>query len=201
MTRAEPPFYVSPGDARAKQDLLQAALALFVRDGLCETSIRAIAARAGCTNPALFKHFDGKEALALHLFDRCYRRLSGELAGALRGEAPFRENLRALLQRYARMLDESPEAVLFVQDNLRYFWPRVGPALRRHSIVGLVRRLIEAGIREGAVATDVGADLLAAAVIGLLAQFAREHHFGELGGEAAGWVPAMDKVLARMLRA
>ncbi len=201
MTQPDLPFYVSPGDARAKQELLRAALSLFVRDGLCQTSIRAIAARAGCTNPALFKHFDGKEALALHLFDRCYRKLSGELAGALRAEAPFRENVRALLRRYARLLDESPEAVLYVQDNLRHFWPEAGPALRRHSIVGLVRRLVEAGIRERAVASDVGADLLAAAVIGLLAQFAREHHFGELRGEAAGWVPAMEKVLGRMLRA
>lgn len=200
MTSAGLPFYVSPDDAKAKQELLKAALGLFVRDGLCETSIRAIAARAGYTNPALFKHFEGKDALALHLFEQCYRRLATELSGALRAEAPFRENLRALLARYARLLDESPYAVLYVQDNLRHFWPKVGPALRRHSLIGRLRQLVEAGVEEGAVASDVSVDLLVAALVGLLAQFAREHHFGELGGEADDWVPAMEKVLLRMLR-
>jgi TetR/AcrR family transcriptional regulator, repressor of fatR-cypB operon len=65
------PFYLSPEDSPAKQAILIAALQLFVRDGLRETSIRAIALEAGYSNPALFKHFDSKEALTLYLFERC----------------------------------------------------------------------------------------------------------------------------------
>src|SRR6266436_1643217 len=77
------PFYVEPTDPPSKQELLKAALKLFARDGVRESSIRAVAAEAGFTNPVLFKYFDGKEALALYLFERCYLRLMRETKGAL----------------------------------------------------------------------------------------------------------------------
>ena len=57
--------YLSADDAAGKRDILTAALHLFVRDGLCETTIRDIAKSAGYSNPVLFKHFDSKDHLAL----------------------------------------------------------------------------------------------------------------------------------------
>src|SRR5262249_57717507 len=77
------PFYVEPTDPPSKQALLKAALKLFARDGVRESSIRALAEEAGFTNPVLFKYFEGKDALALHLFERCYLRLVREATGAL----------------------------------------------------------------------------------------------------------------------
>ena len=60
---------VRPDDAPSKRALLEAALRLFVRDGLCETTIRIIAAEAGFTNPAIFKFFDSRDALARCVFE------------------------------------------------------------------------------------------------------------------------------------
>src|SRR5215510_737293 len=77
------PAYVSPEDAPAKKRILVEALHLFVRDGLCETSIRDIADASGYTNPALFKHFPSKERLAVHLFEQCYLNLFEALDGAV----------------------------------------------------------------------------------------------------------------------
>jgi AcrR family transcriptional regulator len=57
--------YLAHDDAPAKKKILTEALRLFVRDGLCETSIRDIARATGYTNPALFKHFASKERLAV----------------------------------------------------------------------------------------------------------------------------------------
>ena len=98
-----------------------------MRDGLCETTIRAIAVEAGYTNPALFKFFAGKEALALCLFERCYARLSADVAGAVVPGRPFRANLRAVVRSFAMGLDEQPESFLYVQEELRRFWPDVRP--------------------------------------------------------------------------
>ena len=70
------PFYVSEDDAPAKRKILTTALTLFVRDGLCETSVRDIAKASGFTNPALFKHFKSKDDLARYLFERCYLELA-----------------------------------------------------------------------------------------------------------------------------
>src|SRR5262245_54192237 len=144
MSRALP-FFVEPTDPPSKQELLKAALKLFARDGVRESSIRAVAKEAGFTNPVLFKYFDGKDALALHLFERCYLRLARETTGALSEGGTFRARLGRLVERVLALLDESPEAVLFVNEELRRFWPHVAPATRRYSLIGITTRFFADG--------------------------------------------------------
>jgi len=194
-------FFVSDADSPGRREILRAALTLFVRDGVRETSVRAIAEASGYSNPALFKHFASKEELAQFLFQRGYEWMAGGLQSALADDRPFRENLRALVARFAALLDEDSEAVLYVQENLRVFWPAVAATLRRRSIVGLVRRLLEAGVREGKVTRDVEVELLTTIIIGTMGQFARALYFGEHGPNAAHWVPSLEKALERTVRA
>jgi len=197
---APEPFFVRDDDPPSKREILKAALRLFVRDGMCETTIRAIAAEAGYTNPVLFKFFEGKDELALRLFERCYEKLAADIATAVSPKRGFRENLRAVLERFAAMLDENPDAFLFVQEQLRTFWPEVKPALRRRSVLGMTRALFEQGVREGDVASRASLDLLVAAFAGLLAQFARALYFGELTGDARTWVPELEQLVLKMTR-
>src|SRR3954463_4624295 len=105
---SELPFYVDPDDPPSKQELLKAALKLFARDGVRESSIRAVAAEAGFTNPVLFKYFEGKDALALYLFERCYLRLVSETRAALAAGGTFRARLGRLIARLLALLDEAP---------------------------------------------------------------------------------------------
>jgi len=195
MTRALP-FYVEPTDPPSKQELLKAALKLFARDGVRESSIRAVAAEAGFTNPVLFKYFEGKEALALHLFERCYLRLVRETVGALAGGGHFRARLGRLIARLLELLDETPEAVLFVNEELRRYWPQVSAATRRHSLIGLT----DAFFAEGGVTTDIDRKLLVAGFWGLIAQFARMHAFGEWKGPAVDAAPQLEALVFKMLR-
>src|SRR4051812_13890276 len=174
------PFYVEPTDPPSKQELLKAALKLFARDGVRESSIRAVAEEAGFTNPVLFKYFDGKDALALHLFERCYLRMVRETMAALAEGGPFRARMGRLIARLMALLDESPEAVLFVNEELRRYWPRVSPQTRRHSLIGMTRKLFE----ESEVTREIDHTLLVAAFWGLIGQFARLHAFGEWKGKA-----------------
>jgi AcrR family transcriptional regulator len=196
---ADDPFFVSASDPPAKREMLKAALRLFVRDGLCETSIRSIAAEAGFTNPALFKHFDGKDALALCLFERCYTKLAAEVAAGFVPERGFPDNLRAVLQRFAHALDRNLEAYLYVNEELRRFWPKVGPDVRRHSLVGLAKRLFESGMREGLVTREHSVELLVTAFIGIVAQLARALYFGELAGDAQTFVPSLESLTLKMV--
>ena len=194
------PFFVEEGDPPSKREILKAALRLFVRHGLCETTIRAIAVEAGYTNPALFKFFAGKEELALCLFERCYAKLSADIAGAILPGRPFRANLRAVITSFAMTLDEQPEAFLYVQEELRRFWPSVSPTIRRRSIVGMIKALFQQGAREGAVTAEVSADLLAHAFTGVLAQFGRASYFGEFPGDAEAWAPKLEQMVSRMAK-
>jgi AcrR family transcriptional regulator len=190
------PFYVEPTDPPSKQELLKAALKLFARDGVRASSIRAVAEEAGFTNPVLFKYFEGKDALALHLFERCYLRLVHEATAALAGGRTFRARLGRLVTRVLALLDESPEAVLFVNEELRRYWPRVSPATRRHSLIGITRRFFA----EGDVSTAVDPTLLVAAFWGLLGQFARMHAFGEWKGRAVDAAPQIEALVFKMLQ-
>ena len=190
------PFYVEPTDPPSKQELLKAALKLFARDGVRESSIRAVAKEAGFTNPVLFKYFDGKDALALHLFERCYLRLVREATAALSEGGTFRVRLGRLIRVVLALLDEAPDAVLFVNEELRRFWPQVSPATRRHSLIGITSRFFED--REVTVTAD--RILLVAAFWGLLGQFARLHAFGEWKGRAVDAAPQIEALVLRMLK-
>ena len=193
------PFYVPEDAPPAKERILVAALELFVRDGLCETSIRDIAKAAGFTNPALFKHFRGKEALAEYLFERCYLELYRMVQGAIRSGGSFQQRQRAVTRAYLAALERDPASVIFVQDWLRHFWPRMPAEVRRHSILGEIRALLTRGRREGAVTKELDVALLTTAWVGTLQQFARARYFGEFRKDARQVAKQLDGLLARLM--
>jgi len=200
MANHSGPLYISDGDAPAKQKILAASLQLFVRDGLCETSIRDIASASGFTNPALFKHFAGKDALAEYLFERCYLHLFRVVAGAIESGGPFAEKQQKVIEAYMTALHRDQNAVLYVQDNLRHFWPKMPLHVRRNSISCAVRALLEAGRSEGSVTTSVAVDLLAVAWLGTLQQFARQQYFGGFKQSRKAITKALGDLLTRMVR-
>lgn len=54
-----------------KKAIVMAALPLFARQGYAETTTRDLAKAAGVSEPLLYKHFPGKEALYLEIKDFC----------------------------------------------------------------------------------------------------------------------------------
>lgn len=204
MKQIRKPFYVLPNDAPAKQKILIAALKLFVRDGLGETSVRDIAKVSGYSNPALFKHFPSKDALAAYLFERCYLELFHLISRAARSEGNFAAKQHAVFTAYMAALEQDQDAVLFVQDNLRQFWPRMPADVRKHSILGEVRMLLESGQKEGVVTKAIDIGLLTAAWTGTLQQFARVRSFGDFAESRSGQpsrriLAALEALLMRMV--
>jgi AcrR family transcriptional regulator len=193
------PFYVSPADAPGKRKILETALALFVRDGLCETSVRDIAKASGFTNPALFKHFRSKDDLARYLFMRCYLELAELVSNAGASGTTFKAKQRAIIDAYLAALDRDANSVLYVVDGLRHFWPRMPAAVRRRPIVGDVRRLLELGRAEGSVTAAVDIDVLTTAWLGTLQQVARFRYFGELRPPAHALADALEMLLTKMV--
>lgn len=56
--------------ARRREQLLDAAMRCFARDGYRRTTVRSIAREAGVTTGAIYAHFEGKEALLTALAKR-----------------------------------------------------------------------------------------------------------------------------------
>jgi AcrR family transcriptional regulator len=193
--------YLAPDDAPAKKKILTEALRLFVRDGLCETSIRDIARATGYTNPALFKHFAGKERLALHLFEQCYLNLFQAIERAMSGQQGYAAKQHALIASYLEMLDADRDALLYVQDNLRHFWPKMPGSVKRSSIVGQVQALLQLGRDDGAVSDAIPIDFLVMGWLGVLQQFARAWFFGGFAGPARRHGARLEQLLTRMTAA
>src|SRR6476469_103129 len=136
------PFYVGDEDPPAKQQILRAAMKLFSKHGLAGTSIRDIAQESGYTNPALYKHFAGKEELAVHLFETCHRRLWTRCHAAIGAAKTYDDKLEAYIGQVLALVDEHPDAMAFLSDSARVLWPKAAPAVRRQTMIGLARSLM-----------------------------------------------------------
>jgi AcrR family transcriptional regulator len=201
MVETNREFFIKPDDPPSKRAILNAAFKLFVRDGYDATNIRVIAKEAGYSNPALFKFFKSKEDLGLYLFECCYERYVDIFESSIRAGRSFDENLEDTIDRVSSVINENPGTLLFVQDHLRHFWPRVSTRVRLRSILAEVQRLVEQGISEKAIGKDANPKVLVAAFVGFLVQFARMFYFGEFKGGIDAWKDQLSTVSRRLLAA
>jgi len=182
----EKPFYIKDEDSPAKREILRAALELFSERGLAATSIRDIAAKSGYTNPALYKHFESKDELALYLFETCHARVWTQCSAALSAGPQFEDKLNAYVGAWLDLLDTEPNVMAFLSDSARVLWPRTRTAARRRTMIGLARTLVEQAPRaRGTPAIDP--DVAAASVQGTLAELGRMIQVGVVRGPARRW--------------
>jgi len=180
------PFYIQEEDPPAKREILRAAMKLFSKHGLAGTSIRDIAQESGYTNPALYKHFAGKDELALYLFETCHARVWTRCAAALSAGEGFEARLDAYVAAWLGLLDTEPKVIAFLADSARVLWPRARTSARRQTMIGLARKLVEQAPRARGT-SGVDPDMAAAAVQGTLAELGRMIQVGVMPGPARRW--------------
>lgn len=191
--------HILDSDAPGKALLLSAALQLFARKGLSATSIRDIAKEAGLSNPSLYKHFKTKDEVALVLFERLYRSHLSHLRKDVERATGYRAKLHAFLQNRLQAYDEHTNATIFVTDNLMTLWPHMPNEMKQHTILSLLREIIELGRAEGGVATDVEVAIQLALVTGILEQVTRQKVFGGLSGTSLSHLNEVEKLLVKAL--
>jgi TetR/AcrR family transcriptional regulator, repressor of fatR-cypB operon len=181
------PFYIRETDPPAKRQILRAAMKLFSEHGLAGTSIRDIAQESGYTNPALYKHFAGKEELAVHLFETCHRRLWATCHAAVMSAKSVDGKLEEYIGQFLELVDEHPDAMAFLSDSARVLWPKASATVRRQTMIGLARSLMMKApqLRRGRSA--VHPDVAAASLQGTLAELARMLQVGVISGPAVRW--------------
>jgi TetR/AcrR family transcriptional regulator, repressor of fatR-cypB operon len=187
------PFYVREGDPRAKREILRAAVKLFGERGLAATTIRDIAKESGYTNPALYKHFESKDALALYLFETSHRRLWTRCHAAIESGADFGAKLENYIGEVLELVDEHPDAMAFLSENARVLWPKSGAAVRRQTIIGLARSLMSAAPHAGK-RSAIHPDIAAASLQGTLAELTRMIQVGAVPGPAIRWKSELVKL-------
>ncbi|TNE36719.1 MAG: TetR/AcrR family transcriptional regulator [Alphaproteobacteria bacterium] len=194
------PFYINANDPPAKQRILAEGLRLFARQGLSETSIRDIAAATGYSNPALYKHFPSKQALAQYLFALCYREQFARLSAALKDAKAFEPSLHAYLYTLARLYDEAPEATIYLANYLPDFWPQMPASMKKRTVITLTREMLRKGRREGVVSRDHPTELQIALITGTVTQLTRQLFLGATEGPATKLVPNLVRLLSSALK-
>lgn len=185
------PFYVHEDDPPAKREILRAALKLFSERGLAATTIRDIADASGYTNPAMYKHFGGKDELALYLFETCHAQVWTRCSAALSGEKGFDRKLDAYVGRWLELIDEYPEILAFLSDSARVLWPKAKRGLREKSMIGLARSLVLEAPRVRKASGGIDPDVAAASIQGTLAELGRMIQVGVVPGPAIRWRSAI----------
>ena len=193
------PFYIHENDAPAKRQILRAAMTLFSERGLAGTSIRDIARESGYTNPALYKHFAGKDELALYLFENCHRRLWTKCNAAILAATSFDDKLDAYIGQVLELVDEHPEAMAFLSDSARVLWPQSGPTVRRQTMIGLARSLMSQAPQARRDKSTVSPDVVAASLQGTLAEVARMLQVGVIPGPAVRWKAELVRLFRKVV--
>ena len=96
---------------QTRERIERAALRLFVRGGVAETSIRDIAVEAGVSQGAMYNHYRSKDELAWHLFADNFSEIGAELRRIARGDAPLADRLRAMIGHVFELFDRDWETV------------------------------------------------------------------------------------------
>lgn len=162
-----------------KQQIIAAATKLFATQGFDATTTKEIVHTAGATEPLLFYHFKGKEALFTEILDDVFARLNARFDDLpLRTDTPFEkiENLFAFMLAFVA---EFPDETRLVVSNCPARLKENADACMRHYI-SLRERLsdyfgkcLRSGIRSKAfrkVPVPQTVDILIALLNGLLRQ-------------------------------
>ena len=179
---------------------LDAALAVLRRDGPAHLTMRLIAAEAGITATALYRHYDDKEALLRDVVRAVYGVFKAYMLAEPEGAAPSAW-LRVGISRYRQFALDHPKyyELLFVTPHGigidRYptdFLRGKSPTFRR--LADAVSACMEAGTLRRGVPADVALSIFAH-MHGLVML----HFAGRFGGDADTFRTFYDKSVEHLL--
>lgn len=165
-----------------KSRLSRVALELFAEKGVDGTTVRDIAQAAGVAEGSLYRHFEGKDALAWELYSEAFASLATELDRLQGAQETLRAKLEAMIGHVCSFFDR--DRPLF-----SYLLLTQHGQLRRITTdmphpMAVLRGVLATAMRRGE-ARRLDADLAASMVMGLTLQVAVDIVYGRLKGRLA----------------
>ena len=119
-----------PGHPARRKEIVDAARFIAADQGWPAVTVRAIAARIGCSAPAIYQYFRDKDAVLTALAAEARDALEQNLEGAVAEIHGPAKRLRATVQEFWRFAIDNRElyAVMFGLDGLRPFGNHGGEA-------------------------------------------------------------------------
>ena len=161
---------------------------LFAANGFDGVSIADIAAAAGVSQGALYRHYPSKEELAWALFSTAYLRTGRELDRIRTAEAGFEAAVTAMTAHFCALYDEDPALFRFMLITQHGFLPRIPSGFR--TPVDAVADLVSDAVAKNRL-KPIDPALGAAVIMGAILQSAIFHIYGRLGGSLGARAPAL----------
>jgi len=176
----------------------RAALELFAMRGVDGVSIADIAAEAGVSQGALYRHYRSKEALARDLFTRAYRRAGAELAAIAAAERGLPARIAAMVAHFCALFDRDAALFRFMLLAQHDLLPEVDDAgtTPAAAIEGAIAAAVAAGDIQ-AVEAAAGA----AAIMGIVLQTALFRIYGRIDGPLLPRAPALARAAIAAVKA
>jgi AcrR family transcriptional regulator len=178
----------------ARERIRDAALELMGKKGVAGTTTQEIARRAACSQAAIYKYWDSKDALAQETFEAAHRQLLEEMEAGARAGRTASDRVEGALVRFLGYARSRPTEYgflfqVFHSDYAR--WLAAHPMPR-----DIVVRELERGMKAGEIPRGE-AQLAAALVLGMAIRVAFFEKQRLLGADAA----AVNDGLRRGVRA
>ncbi|MCB9946389.1 MAG: TetR/AcrR family transcriptional regulator [Rhodospirillaceae bacterium] len=184
------------GDA-TREKLRRAALALFVEQGVTETTTRDIAARAGIAEGTIYRHFASKDELAADLLRDQLSRLGEALYAVDRAEDDLPTKIRAFVRCYCEMADADWHGFSY-QLLYQHVWLRRLPEPPSRNPVTVVRDALERGMAAGAIPRRE-IELVLGMALGVVMQTAIQKLYGSLDGAMTDYAEEVAEAVWRVV--
>jgi len=131
-----------------KGDLLKAALELFAAKGYDAVSVRDIAKVAGVSEAALYKHFKGKEEMALYIFSAIIQDYTGRLHQVAELPDGTVDKLCRIVGITYDLYQAYPDEIRLILLSQYAFWDAVDDSIKPHFVI---RSILEQGMAQGEI--------------------------------------------------
>ena len=185
-----------PRARNARPKIERAALKLFVTEGVDASTTREIADSAGVSEGALYRHYKGKDELALALFMETHNRLSQMMMEAFMQPGTIEEKIRAIVTAYCALADEDWLMFSFHLVSLNKFLPH--DTRRDDDPVTIVEKLLTMMMENGDIPKGDPA-ILAAMSIGVVIQSGLNKIYDRLPGPFSQHVDAFTRAILAII--
>ena len=191
------PATSSPGRVRnARPKIERAALKLFVDEGIDAATTREIASIAGVSEGALYRHYKGKDELALALFMATHNRLGEMLQAALTQDGSLAQRVERAVTAYCALADEDWLLFSFHLVSLNKFLPH--DVRRKDDPVSILEQMIGAMMEAGEIPQGDPA-LTTAMCLGVVMQAGQNKVYNRLPGPFSAHAPTFTRTILAIL--
>ena len=185
-----------PRARNARPKIEKAALELFIRDGVDAATTRGIADVAGVSEGALYRHYKGKDELALALFMQTHNQLGEMMMGAFSDAGTIEDKVRRAVAAYCTFADDDWLSFSYHLVSQNRYLPY--DTKRADDPVSVVEKLIEHLMQSGDIPKGDPA-ILAAMSLGVVMQAGLNKVYNRLPGPFSQHVEIFTRTIMAIL--